>query len=88
MAALAALGLDTARYGQLSYPERTNEYPRSQHIAEAAYFLEFDGLIAPSARWNCFNIVLFCEQLPPEATQAIKDHGLLDWHAWQREHHR
>lgn len=88
MAALAALGLDTARYGQLSYQERTSEYPRSQDIAEAAHFLDFDGLITPSARWECLNVVLFCELLPPEATQAIKDHGLVDWQAWQREHNR
>lgn len=85
LVALAKLDLDTARYGQLSYQERTVEYPRSQDIAEAAYFLEFDGLIVPNARWECMNIVLFCDRLPADATQAIEDLGLIDWTAWQRE---
>ena len=50
---LASLGLDATRFGQLSYNERTQEYPRSQEIAEVAHFLDCDGLLAPSARWDC-----------------------------------
>jgi RES domain-containing protein len=80
--ALAALGLDTARYGQLSYDRVSDEYPRTQDIAEAAHFLEFDGLIVPSARWACMNVVLFCDRVPPEAMEAVTDHGLIEWPAW------
>lgn len=84
LAALATTGLDTARYGQLSYDRVTEEYPRSQDIAEAAHFLEFDGLIVPSARWACLNVVLFCDRVPPEAMEAVGDQGIVDWDAWIR----
>jgi RES domain-containing protein len=77
--ALAALGLDTARYGQISYERTSEEYPRSQDIAEAAHFLEFDGLIVPSARWACLNVVLFCDRVPAGSLVVVSDHGLIDW---------
>ena len=83
LASLMALGLDTARYGQLSYQERQQEYSRTQDIAEAAHFLEFDGLMVPSARWDCTNIVVFCDRVPPEALAVAKDHGLINWAAWR-----
>ena len=57
---LAELGLDTSTYGQLSYDDRQREYPNTQDIAETAHFLEYDGMLVPSARWNCANIVVFC----------------------------
>jgi RES domain-containing protein len=86
--ALTALGLDTTRYGQLSYDRMSDEYPRSQDIAETAHFLEFDGLIVPSARWTCMNVILFCDRVPPEAMEAITDHGLIDWTNWIRSNAR
>ena len=77
--ALQALGLDTTRYGQLSHAEKDAEYPRSQDIAETAFFLDFDGLIVPSARYQCRNVVLFCERLSHGAIKAGRDHGEVDW---------
>lgn len=88
LAALAGLGLDTAKYGQLSYEARSEEYPRSQDIAEVAHFLEFDGLIVPNARWACSNIVLFCDRVPPAAMGAVRNHGLVDWTDWARRNGR
>lgn len=79
--ALKSLGLDTSRYGQLSHQEKNAEYPRSQDIAEVAFFLDFDGLIVPSARYDCLNVIAFCERLPPDAIAASKDHGEIDWNA-------
>lgn len=77
--ALAALGLDVARYGRLSYQDKSEEYPRTQQIGEVAHFLEFDGLIVPSARYGCHNAVLFGDRVPPEAMAVLRDHGLIDW---------
>jgi RES domain-containing protein len=77
--ALRVLGLDAARYGQLSYAEKDAEYPRSQDIAETAFFLDFDGLLVPSARLDCLNVVLFCERLAPGAAETRVDHGEVDW---------
>ena len=88
LAVLTALGLDTARYGQLSYQDKAGEYPRSQDIGEAAYFLEFDGLIVPSARWQCHNVILFCDRVPPAAIEERTDHGLIDWSDWARKNGR
>jgi RES domain-containing protein len=79
LAALQALGLDTSRYGQLSYEGKEAEYPRSQDIAEVAHFLDYDGLIVPSARFGCLNVVPFCDRLPPDAVIVRQDHGDIDW---------
>jgi RES domain-containing protein len=81
---LAALGLDTGRYGQLSYNERAQEYPRTQEIAEVAHFLDCDGIIVPNARWACANLVIFCDRLRPGAIEPTHDHGIVDWLDWQR----
>ncbi len=88
LAALEKLGMDTARYGQLSYAERGLEYPRSQDIAETAHFLDFDGLIVPNARWPCSNVILFCDRVPQAAMQPITSHGLVDWRGWAARHGR
>jgi RES domain-containing protein len=77
--ALQALGMDTARYGQPSYEGRLAEYPRSQDIAEVAHFLDFDGLVVPSARHPCLNVIPFCDRLTPDALQQVKNHGLINW---------
>ncbi len=80
---LASLGLHTAAFGQMSYAEREQEYPRTQEIAEAAHFIGRDGLIVPSARADCPNIIVFCGPAGPDALEVIKDHGLIDWARWQ-----
>lgn len=79
LATLQKVGLDTARYGQLSYEEKHAEYPRSQDIGEAAHFLDYDGLIVPSARHDCLNVVAFCDRIPPAALMTKIDHGEIDW---------
>jgi len=84
LAALAALGADTARYGILSYAERSQEYPRPQDIAEAAHFVGFDGLIVPSARFECLNVVLFSNRIPPESLEKVRDDGAIDWDEWRQ----
>ena len=76
---LATAGLNTARYGQLSYNEQETEYPRSQDIGEAAHFLDFDGLVVPSARYDCLNVVVFCDKVLPEAISITADHRPVDW---------
>lgn len=79
LATLSMIGLDINRYGQLSYEERGAEYPRSQDIGEVAHFLDYDGLVVPSARYECLNVVVFCDRVPPEALIVRMDHGRIDW---------
>lgn len=81
LADLAAIGMQTGNFGQLSYAEREQEYPRSQEIAEAAQFIGRDGIVVPSARSDWPNIVVFCDPAGPEAVEIVKDHGLIDWTA-------
>ena len=78
--ALAAVGLDTGRYGQLSYLERQAEYPRSQEIAEACAFLGADGLLVPSAREpSSNNLIVFCEQDTVVEKEIIRNYGVIDF---------
>lgn len=81
---LAALGLKTADFGKLSYFEREQEYPRTQEIAEAAYFHVRDGLMVPSARSEHANLLVICDRAGPAAVEVVKDHGAIDWMTWRK----
>lgn len=73
---LRRLGVEDARYRELLYT-------RTQEIAAAAAFLGFDGLIAPSARWDCQNIILFLDAIDLEEVRTISAHRV-DWKAWRQ----
>jgi RES domain-containing protein len=76
--ALEALGVDVARYS-------SRDYVRTQAIADAACFLDFDGLIAPSARWNCQNIMLFTQRLgADQIVLAGSEQMPVDFAGWRR----
>lgn len=72
---LDALGVDFARYGE-------RDYDRTQEIGAALAFLGLDGLIAPSARWACENLMIFTEnhalsdRLDPLNSEEI------EWQGW------
>lgn len=79
---LRKLGVDTATYHE-------RRYDRTQIIADAAFFLGFDGLVAPSARWACNNLVLFTSRLQPSDIELATDMSTrIDWMVWRREHQR
>ena len=75
MDALVRLGVDPARYGEMLYD-------RSQEIADAAAFMGFDGIIAPSARWQCQNIVLFLDAINLDDIEEVGS-DRIDWRAWR-----
>ena len=75
MEQLKRLGVDDNRYRELLYS-------RTQEIGAAAAFLGFDGLIVPSARWNCQNIILFLEAINLEEIRTISIQPI-DWKAWR-----
>lgn len=78
--ALGAIGLDISRYGQLSYFEREQEYPRSQEIAEACSFLGADGILVPSARnLSSNNLVVFCDQDTRIEKEIVRNHGVIEF---------
>lgn len=73
---LETLGVDWNRYEAINYE-------RTQQIGAAVGFLGCDGLIVPSARWNCDNLILFCEHHQVENTKLIvlstEEVDWLDW---------
>lgn len=85
MAALESLGVGAAEYGTLDYARRQEEYRRTQEISEVAHFLNFDGLIVPSAQWACANVVLFTDRVPPDALRLAGEPETVDWAAWERK---
>lgn len=55
---------------------------RTQEIGAAIEFLGCDGLIAPSARWTCDNLMLFPERMRHDATLEIVHSETVDWLEW------
>jgi hypothetical protein len=79
-AELIGLGIDWNQYGAARLEQ-------TQAIGAAIAHLGYDGLIAPSARWACDNVMLFMTN--PE----VQDHSLIlrrseevDWQEWGRVH--
>ncbi len=81
LAALGEVGLKTETFGRLSYQQKNDEYPRTQEIGEVAHFLDFDGLIIPSARSDTKNLVVFCDKVETLQESISKDQGIVDWTA-------
>lgn len=82
LATLTRLGVDAARYAD-------RDYGRTQEIADAAYFLGFDGLIAPNARWSCLNFILFTDRIPPGQVQTTEPpETSISWEDWRKRTRR
>ncbi len=73
--ALLGLGVEKARYREVLYD-------RTQAISDAARFMGFDGLIVPSARWDCLNLVLFADSLDLDEID-IEEKSAIDWEVWR-----
>jgi RES domain-containing protein len=75
--AIRGLGVSPETYASLSYE-------RTQDIGDAAAFLGFDGIIAPSARHTCQNLIIFCDRFTP-ADLAVVATEAVDWDTWRAE---
>jgi hypothetical protein len=78
-AELEGLGVDTAQYG-------VRDYARTQNIGAALAFLGLDGLMAPSARWDCDNLMIFMSNHVVNERLEVIDSDQVDWRAWARVH--
>lgn len=76
---LESLGVDFKRYGERNYPV-------TQKIGSAIAFLGLDGLIAPSARWQCDNLMIFTENHTLTERLDILGSEEVEWRSWAREH--
>jgi hypothetical protein len=70
---MATLGVEIERY-------HTFEYRATQAITAAAYFLEFDSLMVPSARFRCQNLVIFTERA---TGLVLRKSQAVDWDTWR-----
>lgn len=76
---LQELGIDNGTYHEPNYT-------RTQEIGDAVWFLDCDGLIVPSARWKCDNLVIFFDKLSsPETSVSVVDSEEIDWIQWANE---
>ena len=75
MDALGRLGVVPERYGEILYD-------RTQEIADAAFFMGYDGIIAPSARWACQNIILFLDKIDLDDVEQVSS-SPIDWNVWR-----
>jgi RES domain-containing protein len=79
LASLQAIGMATSGFGRAAYAEKDVEYPASQSVAEACFFLGADGILVPSARHASNNLVVFCEQDSQKNLEITANHGRLSW---------
>jgi len=73
---LAAFGVDPAKYESF-------DYQATQALAAAAHFLEFDGLVVPSARHRSSNLVIFMDRGAASTLESKQSHPV-DWAAWRK----
>jgi len=76
---LTGLGLDWSAY-------KTLNWSRTQAIGAAVAHLDYHGLIAPSARWNCDNVILFPSNHDDDDRLELRRSEQVDWRAWLAEH--
>lgn len=78
MRELEKLGVDIAGY-------QSFDYSATQAIAAAAHFLEFDGMLVPSARFSCNNLALFTDRVLPGRQVQLVSSEDVDWVKWRRK---
>lgn len=76
MATLQSLGIEESRFASM-------DHERTQAIGAAAYLLELDALLVPSARSASLNLVLFLDRLDPESSLLVVDSHDVNWPAWK-----
>jgi hypothetical protein len=59
-------------------------YGRTQEIGAAAAFIGCDGLIVPSARWSCENLILFTDNLAMDVDLEVLSVEEVPWQDWAR----
>jgi hypothetical protein len=77
LGAMVPLGVDTARCREILCEP-------TQAIGDAAYFLGFDSIIAPNARWLCDNLILFTDQIALANLELIES-SEVNWIEWLKK---
>ena len=77
LGAMVPLGVDPSRYREILYAP-------TQAIGDAAYFLGFDSIIAPNARWSCDNLILFTDQIALDDLEVMES-SEVNWTEWRKK---
>ena len=83
---LRLLQVDLISLGVVWADYQTLNYEKTQKIGAAVAFLGCDGLIAPSARWACENLMLFPTNHAFESELSVVASEEVDLKEWAREH--
>jgi RES domain-containing protein len=78
LATLQSLGVDTTK-------NQSFDYEATQAITAAANFLAFDGLLVPSARAPCNNLVIFLDRVAEYGRLEVRESEPVDWAAWRKD---
>lgn len=87
------LKLDVDRLIALGMQDPRASRPRDnlgQSIGEAAFMLDYQGLIVPSARWDCDNLMVFLDRRSFDISRhlALKHATDVNWPAWRERSNR
>jgi len=74
--ALENIGVDEEAF-------RRGDFSRCREIGAAARFLDMGGLIVPSARWPCLNLVLFMDRLSDDDDLRVAETRDVNWPSWR-----
>lgn len=78
LAALQSLGVDSSNY-------QSFDYEVTQAITSTAHFLMFDGMLVPSARAGCANLVLFLDRLSEHGHLVVRQSEPVNWTTWKEK---
>ena len=86
----SVLELDIDQLRALGMEDPLASRPRSvvgQTIGEAAFMLDFDGLLVPGARWDCSNLVVFLDPVSEDTNERLILVQAMDvnWPAWREQ---
>ncbi len=70
-----ALGIESEFYEQRNYEQ-------TQRVGAAVNFLELDGLFAPSARWQCANLMIFENRHSLDSKLVVSDSMEVPFDEW------
>lgn len=75
---LVELGVERSRLATINYD-------RTQAIGAAAAFLGNNGLIVPSARWQCDNLILFTNDNDLDRSLEVLGTESIEWQSWAKK---
>ena len=64
---------------------RQCEFNKMRRIGAAAAFLDIHGLIVPSVRWDCDNLIIFTDNLHESEELKLVDIEEVDWKQWGKD---